>query len=379
VSVLRPIGNIGLNRSGGGGGLLVGLVLGLALGGGGGYLLGRHLVLQEQLEQARQAAEASTPQPLDAPVSPGAGPRGAGVQEALPAAPADQVHPAIPQDTRRVDVTITGSLYRTLVRELDGREADILNAQLGRVLAWWFDLRRDVLRKDRVEVLYHPVEGPAELRPLVIRYTSNKHGKVYTAYLFKPENGTYARYYDAEGREIERRLVPPPIEEYEQVTELMNLAGRRHNGVDFKCDVGTPVKAPFRSRVLRRNWNTRLNGNCLELRYIESNITALFLHLDEFLPGIEPGKVIEAGTEVARAGNSGRSTAPHLHYELHSVGGRLLNPFEIHKTTRLRLEGEDLETFKVHRKRLEQALSAEPGGGSAPAPSASSPSTARKG
>lgn len=373
MSVLRPIGNIGSNRSGGAGSLLAGLVIGLVLGGAGGYLLARHLVLQEQLEQAQQTADTTGPQVSGAPASPDPG------QQTPPAEPAGQQDPTLPEDTRRVDVTIVGSLYQTLAQEIDGREADILNAQLGRVLAWWFDLRRDVLRRDRVEVLYHPVEGPAELRPLVIRYTSNKHGKTYTAYLFKRENGTYARYYDRQGREIERRLENPPIEEYQQVTELMDLAGRRHHGVDFKCDVGTPIKAPFRSRVLRHNWNTRLNGNCLELRYLDSNVTALFLHLDDIAPGIEPGTVVEAGTVVARTGNSGRSTAPHLHYELHSVGGRLLNPFEIHKTRRLRLEGEDLEAFKAHRKRLDQALSAEPGGGSAPAPSASSLSKAKTG
>lgn len=254
-----------------------------------------------------------------------------------------------------LDLSIKKSLYNTLGDHLDRREADVLNAQLGRILVWWFDLCRDVLNQDRIQVVYQRLE--TELVALAVRYTSTKLKKIYTAYAFKPQDTTYSRYYDAEGKEIETRLQNGPVHEYEQITELMDLAGRRHKGVDFKCDVGTNITTPFRARVSRRNWNTRRNGNCLELKYLDSGISAIFLHLDKVMPSTRPGKVLESGTLVAKTGNTGHSTAPHLHYELHSSKGHLLNPFKIHKTIKRRLSGVQLKKFTAHRKKLDQVLS----------------------
>jgi len=137
----------------------------------------------------------------------------------------------------------------------------------------------------------------------------------------------------------------------------MNLAGRRHRGVDFKTDVGTPVVAPYKSKVMRRNWNTLRNGKCLELRYVDLGINAFFLHLDEVLPAAVPGNTVEAGTLLARTGNTGHSTAPHLHYELHGKNNRLLDPFDVGETTRKLLEGKDLARFNAKRDRYDRILS----------------------
>jgi murein DD-endopeptidase MepM/ murein hydrolase activator NlpD len=228
--------------------------------------------------------------------------------------------------------------------------------------------------------LYQPVDDPTELQLLAVRYTSRKMNKTYQAYRFQAKGARYHRFYDQGGDEIELRLANSPLDHYEQVTELMNMAGRRHRGVDFKTDVGTEVRASFKAKVMRRNWSTRRNGNCLHIVYVESGITAIFLHLDEVLPAAVPGKVVEAGTVLARSGNTGRSTAPHLHYELHARSGKLLNPFKVHKTLRLKLEGDDQKAFNARRDRLDALLvHGESAGESAPRPSGSTPSRATPG
>jgi len=366
LSVLRPIANIGDQRKGRLGRYLVVLVIGLGLGGLGGFLLGR------SYQQTPEPA--SNPVPTTV-VSKTAGPTQAHATDAsqpTAAQPKKPAPPAFPDDMRHIDVSITGSLYATLAKHIDGRHADILNAQVGRILVWWFDLRRDVLKKDQVQLVYQPVDDATEIQLLAVRYTSRKMNKTYAAYRFKTSQARYPRFYDQAGQEIELRLANSPLTHYEQVTELMNMAGRRHRGIDFKADVGTDVVAPYKSKVMRRNWRTRRNGNCLQLVFLDTGITALFLHLDEVLPATQPGKIVEAGTVVARSGNTGHSTAPHLHYELHNPAGKPINPLKVHKTLRVKLPEDEKQKFNARKKYLDSLLEGGSTRESAPKPSGSS-------
>ena len=55
------------------------------------------------------------------------------------------------------------------------------------------------------------------------------------------------------------------IEIDQRDVEVAHVNGRKHAGVDFKTPVGTPVVAPFDGLVVKRNWNFRFNGNCLDI------------------------------------------------------------------------------------------------------------------
>jgi murein DD-endopeptidase MepM/ murein hydrolase activator NlpD len=338
----------------------LGLLIGALLGGGLGFYAGR-LTAPPEAAPGGQGEPAATGEGTPEAAAPDGG--------LVAAVPGIAPPPPAPARIRSLAVTLESSLYHSLGARLEGREADILSAHVGRLLVWWLDARRDVLRGDRLEVAWEPVAGPGEIRVLALRYHSQKTGKTYEAYQWKAPGSTYPRHYHPDGQEVEERLSPSPIGDYEQITELMNLGGRRHRGVDFKCDVGTPVSTPEAAVVGRVNWRTRGNGNCLELVYTHTGATATFLHLDRVLADIRPGRKLAAGTEVALSGNTGRSTAPHLHYELHDRAGRLVNPFDYHTRLRRRLEGEELEAFQRARGELERLLqgaapAAEPTGAS---------------
>jgi murein DD-endopeptidase MepM/ murein hydrolase activator NlpD len=368
LSVLNPLSRLGDNpKAGRSRGLLLGLLVGLLLGTLAGYGLallagpgGTAVVAAgaasldgsidaPSVAQASPAAPTPTSVDGDSGAQPAGGDpaSGSGSPAMLPGPDGGPL-----ESLQRIDLTISGSLYSTLAAQLENRQADILNAQLGRILTWWLDLRREVLPGDRIQALYAPESGPGEIRLLAIRYSSEKRNEVHEAFYFKPSGARYGHYYDEQGQEIEQRLVNGPIKDYEQITELMSNTGRRHKGVDFKTDIGTPVRIPYKARVNRLNWHPRGNGNCLELTFLPSGITALFLHLDQVLPEVRPGMVLEAGAEVARTGNTGRSTAPHLHYELHGPGGNLLSPFKVHPTEVRKLEGEDLKALEKQRASL---------------------------
>ncbi|MCK6545596.1 M23 family metallopeptidase [Myxococcota bacterium] len=159
----------------------------------------------------------------------------------------------------------------------------------------------------------------------------------------------FPRWYTDDGQEVELRLKEGPIDTYEQVTSLIN-DGRRHKGVDFKAPVGTPVKAPFDGVVVKKNWGARANGNCL---WIEGpkGITTKMLHLERIDPSVKVGGRVKKGQVIATSGNTGRSTAPHLHYQLEN-GKRLVDPFKFHGTYRTGLPADEAEKARAALARL---------------------------
>jgi murein DD-endopeptidase MepM/ murein hydrolase activator NlpD len=271
-----------------------------------------------------------------------------------------------------VSVTLQGPLEESISRALPDAErswGEELTQVVNRLLVWSMQVSRDGRKGDKLEVLYElptaqPSEvqaigdaGPATKEPIVLalRYGSQKLGKLLTAYRFKPEGAPFARYYTAEGVEVEEHLVDSPVEGYEQITSLLR-DGRRHKGVDFKTPVGTAVRAPFDGQVVRRNWHFGANGNCLDLVDAKSGRHAIFLHLEAAPKELQPGARVAKGQVVAKSGNSGHSTAPHLHYQLEAPDGRVLDPFAVLPTRQVKLDGPSRAGFDQERARLEPML-----------------------
>ena len=183
-------------------------------------------------------------------------------------------------------------------------------------------------------------------------YDSKKLGKTLTAYLHKKPGDDFASYWTASGKEVPRRLKNSPVGQYQQVTALLG-DGRRHSGMDFKAPEGTAVTSPKSGTVTRVNWNTRPNGNCVEIRFADGTM-AKFLHLSS--TKVRANQHVSAGELIATSGNTGRSTAPHLHYQL-DRGKRNIDPLDYHGTLRRELDVGAMQSFSVERNRLNAMLS----------------------
>ena len=247
--------------------------------------------------------------------------------------------PAVPRGPRYISAEITSSLEGAVVSAAGAEVGPSLTQVVKRVLVWWLDVRRDLRPGDRLEVVYETFEDGTEPLAHAIWFTSNKFGETKAAVRLQPASSPFARWYTLDGEEVEKRLQNSPIRSYEQVTSLLN-DGRRHKGVDFKAPVGTPILAPFDGRVERKNWSRRRNGNCLHLVDPRTGREAYLLHLDTIDKSVRPGMRVKAGQRLATSGNTGRSTAPHLHYQLEKRG-KVLDPFRVHETWRARLAPED--------------------------------------
>jgi len=148
--------------------------------------------------------------------------------------------------------------------------------------------------------------------------------RIYSAFLFDDGN-----YYDRDGKSLARAFRRYPMAGHPKVTSHFSKARRHpitrriapHNGVDFAMPVGTPILSTGDGVV------TRVRNHPFAGKYIEiqngSHFTTRYLHLKRTL--VRRGQTVQRGERIALSGNTGRSTGPHLHFELH-VNGRPVNP-----------------------------------------------------
>jgi len=256
-----------------------------------------------------------------------------------------------------IDAPLKIDLSATIGGVVEGRRAAWVTANIGRIMVWWLDLATDLRAGDRLKLLYEPLTGD-EVRIAALRYESQKKAKEFRAYYFVPSGAKYGSYWDETGREVPPRLKETPIEDYQQITAVLG-DGRDHRGWDFRAPTGTPVFAPRAATGVRTTWNFKYNGNSLELRYGDGAI-ARYLHLEGVADGVTSGSSVRAGQQVGTSGNTGRSNAPHLHYEVELVGG-IVDPAEYHGTIHRTLSGSDLDTFYGHVARLDEAITQIPG------------------
>jgi murein DD-endopeptidase MepM/ murein hydrolase activator NlpD len=243
---------------------------------------------------------------------------------------------------KSVEADVSHSLARTFSKAV-GEESGELAAIFSRIFMWEMDLRKDVLGGDRVQVLYRTgTDGKLEIA--AANYESKKLRKTLSAFLYQKPGDDFASYWNAKGHEVPRRLKASPVKQYQQVTALLG-DGRSHSGMDFKAPTGTPVTTPKAGTVTRVNWNTRPNGNCIEVRFTDGT-KAKFLHLEE--TKVRANQHVAAGELIALSGNTGRSTAPHLHYQL-DRGNRNLDPLDYHGTRRRELGAASLRAFSAEQ------------------------------
>jgi len=306
--------------------------------------------------EGRAGGEAAAPAAEGTAVGPGESTQGApiAVVDTATTAAASAVLPA---GSRYLRVVVEGAISSGFEKAI-GPPGVRLAMVASRLLIWNLALTRDPRKGDTIDLLYSVNKDSDSVTIHALRYRSLKFNRTFEAYRFKPPGREFSSYFDAEGREVPSRLRNSPVQSYQEITSLIG-DGRGHDGMDFKVPVGSPVVAPWDGHVLRTNWNWKYNGNSIELRSLDGRRTARFLHLDKLSEGVEPKVRVKQGQELAKSGNTGRSFAPHLHYELSDGSGRVLDPLDVHDTYHPRLSGKELESFKQSMSKLAAGLSGD--------------------
>lgn len=232
-------------------------------------------------------------------------------------------------------VIVAGQIVSSLYEALDAMESDTLLAaedrirlawDLADIFAWQVDFSRDIRPGDSFRVLAERlVSEEGEVRfGRVLAGDLVIGGKPYTAFRFTAPDGS-SGFYDAEGRSLRRAFLLAPVA-FRRISSRLNRARlhpvlglvRRHEGIDYAADAGTPVMAAGDGVVIRRDWIGGY-GNLVELRHV-NGITTRYGHLKAFAKGISTGDRVRQGDVIGYVGSTGLATGPHLHYEFRVNG-----------------------------------------------------------
>lgn len=268
---------------------------------------------------------------------------------------------AVPLTTRMLTFTgrIEGSLY------LSAKKAgapDQVIAALANIFSYDVDFQRDIFGGDEFEAIFEARYDNAGNLVAIgdilygrLKWRGRKKEKGY--YLFaSTEAGKKADYFDAVGQSAKRLLMKTPIDG----ARLSSGFGRRkhpvlgyakaHKGVDFAAPRGTPIKAAGDGTIERAGPYGSF-GNYIRIKHANGYSTA-YAHMKALRKGMRKGKRVEQGQIIGYVGTTGRSTGPHLHYEVHK-GGKAVNPQRLKIATGRKLTGSELAAFEAIRDQVD--------------------------
>lgn len=226
-----------------------------------------------------------------------------------------------------------------------------------KALQWQMDFRK--LRDgDRFSVLMsrEMFDGKSAQSQLVaVRVRSG--GKDY--YAFRADDG---KFYDRNGSGLARGFMRFPTAKQYRVSSNFNprrlnpVTGRiaPHKGVDFALPIGTPVLAVGDGEVVVAK-NGGAAGNYVAIRHGRQYMTR-YMHLKRVL--VKPGQKVKRGDRIALSGNTGRSTGPHLHFEIW-INNQAVNPLTAKMPRMEGLSGKDRSAYLAQVKTSLPQLSFE--------------------
>lgn len=262
----------------------------------------------------------------------------------------------------RVPVRAEGKIENSLY--VAGRDAGVpavVIARMIRLMSWDVDFQRDIRAGDSFEVMYERVfdkDGTPVYNGAVTFAAITLSGKRINIYRHELDDGS-VDYFDENGKASRKALMRTPIDG----ARLSSTFGKRkhpilgytrmHKGVDFAAPSGTPIYAAGNGTVAYAGRKGGY-GNYIRIRHNGTFETA-YAHMKGFASGIRTGKRIEQGQIIGYVGTTGRSTGPHLHYEV-MTGGKQVNPLRVKMPSGRTLEGTELTRFLEHRKKQDQML-----------------------
>jgi len=231
--------------------------------------------------------------------------------------------------------------------------------ELIRAYSYDVDFQREIRQGDSFEVLYEQVkdDNGEVVHPGKIVYAELVLGdKATRIFRFTPKSG-FTDFFHETGQSVRRALLRTPIDG----ARISSRFGKRrhpvlgytkmHKGLDFAAARGTPIYAAGNATVEMAGRNGSF-GNYIRLRHTGVYKTA-YAHLKSIARGVRVGARVKQGQVIGYVGTTGRSTGPHLHYEVH-VNGRQVNPLSVKLPAGEKLKGKELENFRLARSKVER-------------------------
>ena len=229
--------------------------------------------------------------------------------------------------------------------------------EFARIYGFQVDFQRDIRKEDKFQIMYEVFidKNKKVIETGEILYANLKlSGQDNPLYYFNEED--HEGHYDKNGKSVQKALMKTPI----NGARLSSSFGMRkhpidgfnkmHRGTDFAAPKGTPIMASGNGIIKKVGWCGG-GGNCIKIRH-NSTYETVYAHMSKFARGIKNGVRVKQGQTIGYVGSTGKSTGPHLHYEV-IVNGKKVNSQKLKLPSGKILKGNKRELFETNKIRLD--------------------------
>ena len=248
---------------------------------------------------------------------------------------------------------ILNSLYKSAISQ---KVPSNIIVEFARIYGFQVDFQRDIRKRDKYQIMYEAYVD--ENKRLV--ETGNilfanliLSGEDNSLFYFDEEKN--AGHYDKNGKSVEKALMKTPI----NGARLSSPFGMRkhpidgfnkmHKGTDFAAPTGTPIMASGSGVIKKAGWCGG-GGNCVVIKH-NSTYQTIYAHMSKFASGIRSGVRVKQGQTIGYVGSTGKSTGPHLHYEV-LINGKRVNSQTLKLPSGKILKGENRILFETKKIKL---------------------------
>ena len=229
--------------------------------------------------------------------------------------------------------------------------------EFARIYGFQVDFQRDIRKKDSFQILYEIFtddNGKIIETGNIIFANLKLSGESNSLYYFEKKGSE--GHYDKNGKSIKKALMKTPI----NGARLSSPFGMRkhpidgfnkmHRGTDFAAPMGTPIMASGDGVITRARWCGG-GGNCIKIRH-NSTYETVYAHMRNFARGIKEGLRIKQGQIIGFVGSTGKSTGPHLHYEV-IKNGKKINSQTLKLPSGKALKNKERQEFEINKIKLD--------------------------
>ena len=250
--------------------------------------------------------------------------------------------------------SIMQSLYKSAT---DQKVPANIIIEFARIYGFQVDFQRDIRKKDSFQIMYEVFkdDNGRTIETGEILFANLKlSGMDNSLYFFNKEGSE--GHYDKNGKSVKKALMKTPI----NGARLSSPFGMRkhpidgfnkmHKGTDFAAPMGTPIMASGDGVIKKAGWCGG-GGNCIVIKH-NSTYQTVYAHMSKFAKGIRSGVRVKQAQIIGYVGSTGKSTGPHLHYEV-IVNGKKINSQKLKLPSGKILKGEERKKFETVKIKLD--------------------------
>ena len=249
---------------------------------------------------------------------------------------------------------ILQSLYKSAI---DENISPNIIIEFARIYGFQVDFQRDIQKKDSFQIMYEIFmdDNKKIIETGNILFANLKlSGENFALYYFDKKGSE--GHYDRNGKSVKKALMKTPI----NGARLSSPFGMRkhpidgfnkmHRGTDFAAPKGTPIMASGDGLVKKAGWCGG-GGNCIVIKH-NSTYQTVYAHMSKFAKGVRSGVRVKQGQTIGYVGSTGKSTGPHLHYEV-IINGKKVNSQKLKLPPGKILKNEDRKLFETSKIKLD--------------------------